>query len=218
MKWIKVSHLYIWKYSNSFRERLIGASWANICININLHFSVPYQFSLYIMIVLASLQQPAVVLGIVFPNLLLPPKPSKRNTTDSCTHSFFPFLTWCKGKGEENWMPKRWRSWVEIRAIYWKQQWGKKMSSKSSNISYKSVLERGKWFPWKHPLQSTTWPPPPCPTPKRALTAVALSFGVLLSAAVTETKKKKNLQSCYPENRLTMTFRLIILMEVLSLS
>lgn len=57
--------------------------------------------------------------------------------------------------------PSKWRnkskiSWVEIRTIQWKQQWDKKMSSKSNNIKSKGIKK--KKLP---PINSTGLLPPP---------------------------------------------------------
>lgn len=61
------------------------------------------------------------VFGIPFPNLGFSVKHSK---PCAATWSLPLSLWWA---AVENWRHKKWRSWVEIGTIYWKEQWDKKL-------------------------------------------------------------------------------------------
>lgn len=67
-------------------------------------------------------------LGMVFTGLVFPLKRSKPCSA-ACPRS--PSSA---ENGEENWVYKRWRSQVEIRAIYWKQRRNTEVNSNSSSI------------------------------------------------------------------------------------
>lgn len=63
---------------------------------------------------------------------------TKTLQTMDCCHAPPAFLSsppLLRVTGEQNWRHKRWRSWVKVRTIYWKQAWDKKRNSNSNNTN-----------------------------------------------------------------------------------
>lgn len=81
-------------------------------------------------------------LGMVSPNLVLPPRP-QTTLLLICFPLLLPIpYQW---NGVENWRHKIWRSCVEIR-IYWKQEWNR---NSNNNNSSSKVYKKGGWFIYK---------------------------------------------------------------------
>lgn len=76
-------------------------------------------------------------LGMLFSNVTFPLEDSK-----PCTSCWLSFPSpWRAG---ENWRHKRSRSWAEIRTVYWKQQWDKKLAITATILITEHT--RDEWF------------------------------------------------------------------------